>query len=132
MSGLPIVAYAAALGSALVRRRWRRMGILVAGALLAAILIGAMMLSSDSAHEAADRTLQLVGMASGDPLGSLRDRRTVAAGTAGAGSRAVCFAAVSPWTGRDLRLERTPRANLARNGRLTELSRPAVRDADGQ
>ena len=45
MSGLPIVAYAAALGSALVRRRWRRMGILVAGALLAAILIAILLLS---------------------------------------------------------------------------------------
>ncbi len=47
LSGLPIVAYAAALGWALVRRRWRRMGILVVGAVLAAILIGAMLLSSD-------------------------------------------------------------------------------------
>jgi hypothetical protein len=45
LSGLPIVAYASALGSALVRRRWRRTGILVAGALLAAILIVAMFLS---------------------------------------------------------------------------------------
>ena len=47
MSGLPIVAYAAALGSALVRRRWRKMGLLVAGALLAAILIGAIALAFD-------------------------------------------------------------------------------------
>ena len=31
MSGLPIVVYVAALGSALVRRRWWRMGFLVAG-----------------------------------------------------------------------------------------------------
>jgi hypothetical protein len=47
MSGLPIVAYMAALGAALVRGRWRRMLFLVAGALLAAVLIGANMLRSD-------------------------------------------------------------------------------------
>ncbi len=47
MSGLPIVVYTVALGSALVRRRWWRMGLLVAGTMLAAILIGAIMLWSD-------------------------------------------------------------------------------------
>jgi outer membrane protein assembly factor BamB len=48
MSGLPIVVYTAALGSALVRRRWWRMGLLVSSTLLAAILIGAIMLRSDT------------------------------------------------------------------------------------
>jgi hypothetical protein len=48
MSGLPIVVYAAALGLALVRRRWWRMGLLVAAAVLAGILIGAIMLWSDA------------------------------------------------------------------------------------
>jgi hypothetical protein len=47
ISGLPIVVYTAALGSALVGRRWWRMGLLVAGTLLAALLIGAIMLLSD-------------------------------------------------------------------------------------
>lgn len=47
ISGLPIVAYAAELVRVLARRRWRRIGILVAGAVLAAILIGAMLLLSD-------------------------------------------------------------------------------------
>jgi hypothetical protein len=47
MSGLPIVVYTAAFGSALVRRRWRKMGLLVASASLAAILIAAIMLRSD-------------------------------------------------------------------------------------
>ncbi len=47
MSGLPIVLYPAALGSALVRGRWRRLVFLVAGALLAAVLIGAILLRSD-------------------------------------------------------------------------------------
>jgi hypothetical protein len=47
MSGLPIVAYAAVLVLSLVRRRWRKTGLLIASALLAAILIGAIMLRSD-------------------------------------------------------------------------------------
>jgi outer membrane protein assembly factor BamB len=47
MTGLPIVVYAIAFGSALVRRRWRKIGILVAAASLAAILIAAIMLRSD-------------------------------------------------------------------------------------
>jgi hypothetical protein len=47
MSGVPIVAYAAVLVLSLVRRRWRKTGLLIASALLAAILIGAIMLRSD-------------------------------------------------------------------------------------
>ena len=47
MSGLPIVVYAAALGTALVRGRWRNLAVLVAGAVLAAVLIGANLLRSD-------------------------------------------------------------------------------------
>jgi hypothetical protein len=47
MSGLPIVAYAAVLVLSLVRRRWRKTRLLIASALLAAILIGAIMLRSD-------------------------------------------------------------------------------------
>jgi hypothetical protein len=40
LTGLPIVALAAVFGSALVRRRWRKIGRLVAGSLLTAVLIG--------------------------------------------------------------------------------------------
>jgi hypothetical protein len=47
MSGLPIVAYAVALVLSLVRRRWRKTGLFIAGALLAAILIGAITLLFD-------------------------------------------------------------------------------------
>jgi hypothetical protein len=47
MIGLPIVDYAAVLVLSLVRRRWRTTGLLIASALLAAILIGAIMLHSD-------------------------------------------------------------------------------------
>jgi outer membrane protein assembly factor BamB/predicted Ser/Thr protein kinase len=47
MSGLPIVAYAAVLVFSLVRRRSRTMRLLIAGAVLAAILIGAITLSFD-------------------------------------------------------------------------------------
>jgi uncharacterized protein involved in cysteine biosynthesis len=47
MSGLPIVAYGAAFVLSVVRGRWRTMRILVGGALLAAVVIGAMSLSSD-------------------------------------------------------------------------------------
>jgi hypothetical protein len=47
MTGLPIVVYTTAFGSALIRRRWRKIGILVAAASLAAILIAAIMLRSD-------------------------------------------------------------------------------------
>jgi hypothetical protein len=47
MIGLPIVVYTIAFGSALVRRRWRKLGLLVATASLAAILIAAVMLRSD-------------------------------------------------------------------------------------
>ena len=47
MSGLPIVACAVAFVLSVVRRRWRRMGILVGGSLLAAVLIGAMSVLSD-------------------------------------------------------------------------------------
>jgi len=47
MSGLPIVAFVAALGLALVRRRWWRIGLLVAGDLLAAILLAAVLLQYD-------------------------------------------------------------------------------------
>jgi hypothetical protein len=47
MSGLPIVVYAAVLVLSLVRRRWRKAGLFIAGALLAAILIGAITLLFD-------------------------------------------------------------------------------------
>jgi hypothetical protein len=47
MSGLPIVVYTAALASALARRRWWRLALLVSGVLVAAIVIGAIMLRSD-------------------------------------------------------------------------------------
>jgi hypothetical protein len=47
MTGLPILFFAAALGSAVVRRRWRKIGVLVAGACVAALLIGAITLRSD-------------------------------------------------------------------------------------
>ena len=47
MSGLPIVAYAAVLILSLVGRRWRKAGLLIAGALLAAILILAITFQSD-------------------------------------------------------------------------------------
>ena len=47
MSGLPIVAYAAVLVLSLVRRRWRKTALLIASALLAAILIGAITLWFD-------------------------------------------------------------------------------------
>ena len=47
MSGLPIVAYAAVLVLSVVRRRWRKTGLLIAGALLAAILIVAITLLFD-------------------------------------------------------------------------------------
>jgi hypothetical protein len=47
MSGLPIVVYVAVLGSALVRGRWRRLVFLVSGAVLAAVVIGAILLRSD-------------------------------------------------------------------------------------
>jgi outer membrane protein assembly factor BamB/predicted Ser/Thr protein kinase len=47
MSGLPIVVYAAVLGSALVRRAWPKAARVVARALLAAILIGAITLLLD-------------------------------------------------------------------------------------
>ena len=47
MGGLPIVAYAAVLVLSLVRRRWRKAGLFIAGALLAATLIGAITLLSD-------------------------------------------------------------------------------------
>jgi serine/threonine protein kinase len=47
MSGLPIVAYAAARALSVVRRRWRSTRILVAGALHAACLIAAMSLRFD-------------------------------------------------------------------------------------
>ena len=47
MSGLPIVVYAAVLGLALVRRAWPEAARLVARALLAAILIGAITLLFD-------------------------------------------------------------------------------------
>ena len=39
MSGLPVVAYTVAFVLALVRRRWKKIGVLVAGAVLAAVLI---------------------------------------------------------------------------------------------
>ena len=44
VSGLPIVAYTAALVLALVHRRWKKIGVLVAGAVLAAVLILTLML----------------------------------------------------------------------------------------
>jgi hypothetical protein len=47
LGGLPVVAYVLALGSSLVRRRWRKAGRLVAGAGLAAIVIAAWMLGLD-------------------------------------------------------------------------------------
>jgi hypothetical protein len=47
MIGLPIVVYTVALGSALVRRRRRKIGFLVASASIAAILIAAIMLRFD-------------------------------------------------------------------------------------
>ena len=47
MRGLPIVAYSAVLVLSLVRRRWRKAGLFIAGALLAAMLIGAITLLSD-------------------------------------------------------------------------------------
>ena len=48
ISGFPFVVYTITLGSALVRRRWWRTGLLVAGAVLAAVVIGAIMLRSDN------------------------------------------------------------------------------------
>ena len=39
MSGLPVVAYTVAFVLALVHRRWKKIGVLVAGAVLAAVLI---------------------------------------------------------------------------------------------
>ena len=47
LSGLPIVAFALAVGSSLIRRRWRKVGLLVAGAGLAAMVIAANMLGVD-------------------------------------------------------------------------------------
>jgi hypothetical protein len=39
MGGLPIVAYAVALAFALVRRRWKKVGVLVAGSVLVSVLL---------------------------------------------------------------------------------------------
>ena len=44
ISGLPVVAYTVALVLALVHRRWKKIGVLVAGAVLAAVLISTLLL----------------------------------------------------------------------------------------
>ncbi len=48
MSGLPVVTYTVAFVLALVHRRWKKIGVLVAGAVLAAVLILTLTLWADS------------------------------------------------------------------------------------
>ena len=59
VTGLPIVAYAAVLVLSLLRRRWRTTRSLIAGPVLAAILIAAITFLSDLLNKTTDRTLQL-------------------------------------------------------------------------
>jgi hypothetical protein len=47
MGGLPIIAYAAAFVVSMMRRRWRRTGLLVAGATVAAVVVAIVMLAFD-------------------------------------------------------------------------------------
>ena len=69
MGGLPVVAYTVALVLALVRRQWKKIRVLVAGAVLAAVLILTLSLWAVSHCKACDRALQLVWIAPGASSG---------------------------------------------------------------
>ena len=129
MSGLPIVAYVAALILSLVRRRWRKTGLFIAGAVLVAFLIAAITLLFDTLAKPLIEHYDWSGWHQAIYQGIYAVGALAASGVAGAGRAAICVAAGSPRPGDDFRPARTAAANVVRKHRAVALSSLAVRTA---
>ena len=101
MSGLPVVAYTVAFVLALVHRRWKKIGVLVAGAVLPAVLILTLTLWAAATQSLRSSiTIGLDGTRRCS-LGSVCRRPTDAGGPRGAGRwpvRVVAGPHAPPWT----------------------------------